>query len=111
VDLHSHQRSFEMFVDFLNAQTTDIIFALTVFTIINLILTIGALVRDARIGKKIEWLERTRRRLGGASERRFLRDLQDKPVARLLLEGPRFATNAADAKLNPSTPEHAAKTP
>jgi len=111
-DLYSPEGVLEALMHYLNSHPIDIILGLSAVMSLNMAFAIRLLVGGARIRKEIEWLDRARRRVGGASERRFLIEIQNKPVARLLLEGPkpiRLDDDQRGADLDNSDAEKVAK--
>jgi hypothetical protein len=110
--LYSPEGVLEALMHYLNSHPIDIILGLSAVMSLNMAFAIRLLVGGARIRKEIEWLDRARRRVGGASERRFLIEMQNKPVARLLLEGPkpiRLDDDQRGADLDNSDAEKVAK--
>ena len=87
--MYSSEGVLEALMRYLNSHAIDIVLGLSIVTTLNMACAVRLLVVGARIRKEIESLERARRRLGGASERRFLIEIHNKPVVRLLLEGPK----------------------
>jgi len=65
------------------------IILLALATLVNSMLAIIVFIRDGYVLKDVEWLLSARRKLAGASEARLLRELQARPISRLLLEGPK----------------------